>query len=348
MVEFLATLAHELKSPIAPLSNALELLRLRPNDAALQENVRGIMERQVQHLAGLVDGLLDVTRFLRGSIALDKTRADLIEVLQNAIEVSRPQLALRGQRVELSGADQSISLEVDKARLSQAIAQLIAAVGQDAEDGGEIGLSVEIRDASAILLVRNRRAEVPRELWDAPSEPGSDRVERRGVGMMLAKSIVELHDGRMEVRQDGSQETFVVVLPLETKELVATAPENSGALVKRRVLVIDDTRAAAYLLGQLLEALGQDVEICHDAPAGLEAARREKPDIIISDITMPRMDGYEFARRVREDDSLRNVGLIALTGHGNDAGHSSTEGSGFDHYLVKPVDIATLRELLSR
>jgi two-component system CheB/CheR fusion protein len=346
-LEFLATLAHDLKSPLAPLANAVELLRLRPSDAALQEEIRGIMERQVQQLSRLVDGLLDATRLSRGSLELIRKSASLAEIVERAVETSRPQLALRHQRLTVTGSGRASAAAVDAGRVSQAIAHLIAAVSRNSDDGDEIVLSVEMQQNAAILGIRNQQGGASGNPSATELERGAVQTESRGIGWMLAKRVVELHGGRIEVRSEGRQNVFRVFLPWSTEVPVADTTASAAAgIVRRRVLVIDDTHAAAFLLGQLLETLGQDVEICHDALAGLEAARRQRPDIIFSDITMPRMDGYQFARRLREEKSLENVTLVALTGRADEVDRLQAAESGFDHYLVKPVHIAALEELL--
>lgn len=364
--EFLATLAHELRNPLAPLSNSLQILALSknldPNIAAIRE----IMERQVSHMVRLVDDLLEVSRITRGSIELRLEPVALSTVLSTAIEISRPVIDKLQHQLQVTLPPASLVLDADSCRLAQIFANLINNAAKYTPEGGMITVSTRLEGAFVVVSVRDTGYGIPSDMLHQIFEMFAqvDRTRRRsqgglGIGLTLAKRLVEMHGGEIEAHSAGLGQgsEFVVRLPVTTKSISSSAicevaDSPIGAAVQqppigtRKILIVDDTPAAAYMLGRLLENIGQQVQTADCAEAALEQVRRERPDLIISDIEMPEIDGHELARRLRREPGLERMPLVALTGHGEERDRIQTKASGFDHHLVKPVSLAALEELL--
>ncbi|MES2792680.1 MAG: PAS domain S-box protein [Planctomycetota bacterium] len=362
--EFLATLAHELRNPLAPLSNSLQILALSKDLSPTVVGVREIMERQVGHMVRLVDDLLEVSRITRGNIELRREPIPLTAVLTNAIEISRPIVDRSFHQLNISVPPEPVILDADACRLAQVFANLINNAAKYTPEGGKIWVNARVEGPHIAVSVRDSGMGIPPDMLHRVFDMFAqiDRTRRHaqgglGIGLTLAKRLVEMHQGQIEARSAGvgHGSEFTVRLPISTKAEVPpveeispilSAPSSENSLWSRRVLIVDDTRAAAYVLGKLLQTMGQQVETVDCAQLALEHVRRQPPHLIISDITMPDIDGYELARMLRREPGLEQIPLVALTGHGEDRDRQRTRDAGFDHHLVKPVSLTALRDLL--
>jgi PAS domain S-box-containing protein len=359
--EFLAMLAHELRNPLAPISNSLHLLRLADDLSPTAVRVREIMEQQVQQLIHLVDDLLEVSRITRGKIELRRELIDLASVVRGAVETSRPLIESAGHQLAISLPPEPLMLNADRVRLTQVLANLLNNAAKYTDPGGQIWLTVRRAGNEVMISVHDTgiglTPEVLPRVFDlfAQVDCTVDRSHSGlGIGLTLARSLVQLHGGRIEARSEGPTHgsEFVIHLPLEAVE----QPGISGPLPKptprielasHKILVVDDAQAAAFILSRLLERLGQQVRTVHDANAALDEALKDRPDVVISDIAMPEVDGYELARRIRRQPELRGLVLVALTGYGQESDRRQSAEAGFDHHLVKPVSLQVLQDLLA-
>jgi signal transduction histidine kinase/CheY-like chemotaxis protein len=359
--EFLATLAHELRNPLAPIRNSLHLLRLSGELSPSLEPVRDIMERQVDQMVRLVDDLLDVSRIASGKIELRTEAVELATIVSGAVETVRPLIDAAGHQLAISLPAEPIILEADPLRLSQVIGNLLNNAAKYTKEGGQIWLSARREAGEAVISIRDTGLGIPAEMLPHVFDMFTqvDRTLTRaqgglGIGLTLTKSFVEMHGGRIAAHSAGPDQgsEFVVRLPLLRDVQRRSAPETPGGanrapLSRRRILIVDDTRAAGYVLGQLLEMLGQKVSLVSNAAAALESVRSDRPDLVISDIAMPIVDGYELARLLREEPGMEDLLLVALTGYGQDSDRQRAEEAGFDFHLVKPVSVETLHDLLA-
>jgi signal transduction histidine kinase/integral membrane sensor domain MASE1 len=360
--QFLALLGHELRNPLAPLRNALEILRDRLQGDLQAAATHRMMERQLAHLVRLVDDLLDVARITRGMIELRRARVDLGALAAQAAEASRPLLDDRGCHLQLSLPAQPLPVDADAMRLEQVIANLLSNAGKYSEPGQRIWLAVAREGEEGVLTVADEGIGIPDEMrervFDLFVQAGrvSGRVpEGLGMGLTLVRSLVEQHGGRVSVASSGhgSGSTFTVRLPLapaaeSAAARPAAAPAPPRAPGGRRVLVVDDNVDGAESLGLLLSLDGHEVRLAHDGPSALDTARQYQPDVVLLDIGLPdAMDGYEVARRLRSELGLRSALLLALTGFGQEEDRRRSREAGFDDHLVKPVEPARLKRLLS-
>jgi PAS domain S-box-containing protein len=357
--EFLATLAHELRTPLAPIHNALEILRLSGREGALARNVYEMMGRQVNHMIRLVDDLMEVSRITRGKIDLQKQRVDLAVVVGNAVETARPLIDAAGHLLTVDLGGDPLELDADPMRLAQVFGNLLNNAAKYTPNGGQITLRAEQRGADVVVSIRDNGAGIRADVLARVFEPfvqGERSYTRSkgglGIGLTLARSIVVLHGGTIEARSAGLGQgsEFVVRLPLPLPNAERPAADSSRPRTRiagQRILVVDDNIDAAESLGALLRCLGAEVVTVHDGPAALEAIRTAKPSAAVLDIGMPGMDGYEVARRARAGPQGEEIKLIALTGWGNDEDRRRSREAGIDHHLVKPVDLHALEELLA-
>lgn len=360
--EFLATLAHELRNPLAPIRNSLQVLKMPGVDAGTAGRSRDMMERQVHHLVRLVDDLLDVSRVMRGKIELRRERVDLATVVGRAVETAQPLVDGQGHRLSVSLPPEPLSLDADPVRLAQVVGNLLTNAAKYTEPGGRIEVNAGRAGDTAVLRVRDTgigiaTAMLPRifELFVQADHAATKAQGGLGIGLTLVRNLVEMHGGTVEARSDGlgRGSEFVIRLPLADAKSRPVAPAaaagaNGGPGVRgRRVLVVDDNRDAADSLAALLRLQGHAARIAYDGPAGLAAAAEFAPDVVLLDLGMPGMDGYEVARRIRAAPGLRGVALAALTGWGQPEDRRRTAAAGFDHHLVKPVEPAALEKLLA-
>ena len=360
--EFLAMLAHELRNPLAPIRNSLAILQFNGKVDPELQWTWDVVERQLRQLTRLVDDLLDVSRITRGKVQLQKETVDIADIMNRAAEEARPFIDARGLELTVTLPSPPLRLEADSMRLTQVLNNLLNNAAKYTEAGGQIALMAERQDDHAVLRVRDTGVGIAADFLPHVFELFSqqDRSLARshgglGVGLTLVRNLVEMHDGRVEAFSGGPGRgsEFVVRLPLPAQAVLPSRPgppasEPPGAESGRRILIVDDSVDAAETLAVLLRRFGHEVSIAHEGPGGLEAARREAPEVALLDIGLPGMDGLEVARRIRLDSRLAHVFLIALTGYGRNEDHRRSEAAGFDAHLVKPVDLERLLNLLTR
>lgn len=359
--EFLATLAHELRNPLAPISNAIQVMRMSDHlDDGMPELLE-VMERQTSHLIRLVDDLLDVSRISRGKIELRPEKIALSRILQTAVEIARPRIDEARHCLKVGALSKEIVLYADPVRLSQVIANLLMNSSKYMENGGVIDLNVRPQGGHVVISVRDNGLGIPPEMLRRVFEMFVQIEKNRphahgglGIGLALSKKLVEMHDGQIIAFSDGPGKgsLFEVTLPILDFgiESVRTTGENHSAksLPTRKLLVVDDMRVARVTLERLLITMGQEVRSVESGQLAFESAMLDPPDFLISDIGMPDMDGYELARKVRAEPKLQNVVLVALTGYGQSSDQQLAKQAGFDWHLTKPAKFDDLRDLLVR
>ena len=356
--EFLATLGHELRNPLAPILNSVEILKLSGAfDDARTAQACAVMERQVHHLNRLVDDLLEVSRITRGIIEVKKEPLDLAAIVRAAIETSRPILeGLRHELVVDLDAEEII-VGGDPVRLTQVFANLLNNAAKYTNHGGRITVTTRREGAEAVVSVQDNGIGIAPHLLSHVFDMFMqvDRSTRRaqgglGIGLTLVRSLVAMHGGSVEAKSEGPGRgsEFIVRLPVLVAEMAATRRSRPAEpLPARRIMIVDDSRDGGESLSVLLRVLGAEVCLVHSGKDALDALDPFRPDVILLDIGMPGMDGYEVARRIRANPDHRRVSLIALTGWGQDEDRQRSAAAGFDHHLVKPADIEQLRQLLT-
>jgi signal transduction histidine kinase/DNA-binding response OmpR family regulator len=358
--EFLSMLAHELRNPLAPICNAVHVLRLRGLDQPELRWARDVIDRQVKHMTRLVDDLLDLSRITRGKIRLKLEPIEISAIVAQAVEASRPVIEARRHHIELKVPSEPLWVNGDSARLAQVLTNLLNNAAKYTEEGGKIWLSIQRDEGMVVLRVRDNGIGIPRDMIAAvfdlftQVDRALDRSEGGlGIGLTLVRRLVEMHGGTVAAQSDGlgHGSEFIVRLPEHALQsapaLPASAPTSiSAPPPQRRVLLVDDNVDSADSLGMLLRLNGYEVHVVHDGPAALEAARNLTPDFVVLDIGLPGMDGFEVARRLRVMPQTQEVLLIAVTGYGQTEDRARSFQAGFDHHLVKPVEFSTLHELL--
>lgn len=356
--EFLAMLSHELRNPLAPISNAVQLLRLQSNEDQLQLQARTIIERQVGQLKHLIDDLLEVSRITTGRVQLHRERVAIHGIVDRAVETARPLIEQRGHELTVSVPPQPIWLYADAARLEQVVVNLLNNAAKYTEESGHIWLTVQQEGDEAVLRVRDSGVGIAPELLPrifdlfTQAERSLARSEGGlGIGLALVQRLVELHQGRVEAHSSlGRGSEFVVRLPVvlspapQPPPVTKTAKPTGPSL---RVLVVDDNVDSAESLAQLLRISGHDVRTAHDGHAALQAALDFRPNVVLLDIGLPKMDGYDVAKQMRQEPILNNVVLVAMTGYGQESDRQRSLEAGFDHHLVKPADFGKLHEILA-
>lgn len=357
--EFLATLAHELRNPLAPVRNAIHILRARMPATPELQWARDVIDRQVTQMTRLIDDLMDVARISRGTIELRRERASLDEIIHTAVETSRPGIDAAGHDLVVRMPSEPIYLDADVVRLAQVFANLLNNAAKYTGSGGHISVSVAHEAEIVTVTVQDSGIGIPADMLARVFEPFTqlDRSLDRskgglGIGLALAKRLVEMHGGSIEAHSPGSGEgsRFVVRLPVSTEQSTAQREDftpPSPARGGKRVLVADDNYDSATSLGILLNDAGYDVRTAGDGSQALETAAHFLPDIILLDIGMPRLNGYEVARHIRSQPWGRATFLVALTGWGGAEHRRQTAEAGFDHHLTKPVDPGGLTRLLA-
>lgn len=356
--EFLATLAHELRNPLAPIRSGLQVLRMSGGDAQASARVHDIMERQLTHLVALVDDLLDVARITHGQIELKCVDIDLADVLTGAVETSRPLIDAEQHRLTLDLADQPLPLVADPTRLRQVVSNVLNNAAKYTPRGGNIVLTARRDGDSAVITVADDgigiAPAVIGDVFGMFNQVGRDRHRARGglgIGLSLVRSLVELHGGKVSAASPGAGQgsVFTVRLPLNTEPRVdpqahRAPPTQVGAL---RVLVVDDNHDAATTLAELLGLVGHTVRVANSGSQALVQAADFGPQVVFLDIGMPGMNGYQTARALRAEPSDGML-LVALTGWGGDDDRARTREAGFDHHLTKPVDLDAVMRLLGQ
>ena len=362
--EFLAMLAHELRNPLTAISNAGYVLDRkgagdRAGDPRTSE-LLAMIGRQIRHLSRLVDDLLDVSRFSRGRIELRQEPVELRRAVEGAVETARPFIEQRRHELSVSLPEEPLWIEADVTRIEQVLANLLHNAAKFTEPGGRIGLAAECQESEVVLRVRDSGSGISPDLLPHVFDlfVQEDRSLARsqgglGIGLTLVRALVERHGGSVEAASEGPGHgsEFTVRLPLLDMPsgldsgLPVPTPETAGKTA--RVLLVEDNLDAAEALSELLRMWGHEVQVAHDGLSALMTARESHPDVVLLDIGLPGMDGYEVARELRAIPGLARARLIALTGYGQDADRHRSQLAGVDHHLVKPVDLEQLRTLLT-
>jgi PAS domain S-box-containing protein len=361
--EFLAMLSHELRSPLAPLVNALGVLRLLGGENAAQKEARGVMERQVRHLSRLVNDLLEVSRITTGRVRLQLEEVAFADIVEQATETIRPTLDLRRQELSLLLPNEAVWLSADPIRLEQVVGNLLGNAVKFTGEGGRIEITLVQEGDQAVLRVKDTgigiSAEMLPRIFDLFTQAHSslDRAEAGlGIGLALVKSLVEMHGGTVEGHSAGAHlgTEFIVRLPTHAPATVV-APNiarvddhraKAGNLVSR-ILVVDDNVDSANMSALLLREFEYEVRTAHTGESALELALEFRPNVVLLDIGLPEMDGFEVARRFRLDPHLKDIRLVAVTGYGQDSDRQQSKDAGFDDHLVKPVEPDFLLKVLA-
>jgi signal transduction histidine kinase/ActR/RegA family two-component response regulator len=362
--EFLATLAHELRNPLAPLSNAVQLWSLLENNAAEMAGLRLMMKRQLDQMTRLIDDLLDVSRINRGKISLRTTQVDLSTVVSEAIDSLKSLTELGGHRLSLTSPSERLSVQGDAIRLSQVFGNVLHNAIKFTPAGGLIAVNVERVGHDAVVTIRDTGCGIPEpmlarifEMFQQVDQSLGRAHGGLGIGLTLVKRLVELHGGMIQAHSDGPGQgsEFAITLPAlnaagdrsDNPQTAGESPSRSK-LPRQRILVVDDVQESAETLALLLRAIGQDVSTVHDGRSALAWAVEHKPDLIFLDIAMPGMDGYEVARRIRGTAGLEELVLVALTGYGQEDDRRRASEAGFNYHLTKPTSVEALSDVLSK
>jgi signal transduction histidine kinase len=356
--EFLALLAHELRNPLAPVVNAVNIMHLKePGDPDLQW-CREVIERQAGQLTRLVDDLLDVSRITLGKIKLRPERVDLAKVIAGALELSRPLMEAHRHQLVTLLPDTPVVLQGDLARLTQVVANLLTNAAKYQNDGGRIDLVVEQQGQEAVIAVRDRGIGIPPQMLTEVFElfsQGERTLDRAqgglGIGLSLVKTVVEMHGGSVSAHSEGVDRgsEFLIRLPCLLEPAIArpvAEPPARRAIPPRRILIVDDSRDAAESLAMLLSLSGHQVLVSHHGEEALSLAAAERPEVVLLDIGLPGIDGYEVCRRLRQG-GLDGALIIAMTGYGQERDRQRSKDAGFDTHTVKPVELDHLMELLA-
>jgi PAS domain S-box-containing protein len=359
--QFLAMLSHELRNPLAPILNAVQLLQLQKGQNSVQQKALAIIERQVGQLTHLVGDLMEVSRAITGRIQLCQEQVAVSDIVQHAVETTRPLIDQRRHELTVSLPPEPIWLHADASRLEQVVTNLLTNAAKYTNEGGRIWLSVQQEGDKAVLRVRDTGLGIaPAFLPHAfdlftQAQQSSDRSQGGlGIGLTLAKRLVEMHGGTIGVSSTlGQGSEFVVSLvvcppggvALKTQPPPTEIAKPPGSAL--RVLVVDDNLDAGNVLKMLVEEAGHLVRMAHTGPTALAAALDYRPDVMLLDIGLPELDGFEVAKRIRQQPLLHDIVLVAVTGYRPAADRQRMQEAGFDHYLVKPADFEKVREILA-
>ena len=358
--EFLATLAHELRNPLAPICAAAELLKSAKTLAPELRAATTILERQARHMTHLVNDLLDISRITSGRIRLQPEPLELTELLKAVIESYRQSAeTTRRQQITLSASGEPVHVVGDRIRLTQVLSNILHNAVKYTPPGGRIEVVLRAEEREAVVGVRDNGIGIPQEMLDHIFEPFAqlDRSYERpdgglGIGLTLAKRLVELHEGRIEARSEGHGKGTEILIHLpasaaEPNGRTSTAHQEADLATSCRVLIADDNHDAALSLSMLLRSMGHDTRVVHDGIEALEEAERFRPQVVLLDIGMPRLNGYETARRIAGRPWAAATQIVAVTGWGQETDRQQAKAAGFHRHLVKPVDLGALRTVLT-
>lgn len=357
--EFLATLAHELRNPLAPISNATSILKFAPGNPAVIAQATGTIDRQLVHLVRLVDDLLDMSRISRGRLELRRERIELASVIQQAVETSRSLVDAARHTLNVTLPPQPIYLHGDPVRLTQVVSNLLNNACKFTGQHSEINLVVQQRDKWVTMNVKDNGIGIPPEMLEPifdmflQVDQSLERTQSGlGIGLTLAKRLIELHGGDIKASSEGlgKGSEFIVRLPMTIDQ---TAPSPKAEQAKEasagvRILIVDDNRDSAQTLAQVLQLSGNQTFMAHDGEEAVEVAQQQRPEVILLDIGLPKVNGFEACRRIRANAWADNILIIALTGWGQEEYRRKSAEAGFDRHLVKPVDLEKLMKLLAR
>jgi len=358
--EFLAMLAHELRNPLAPMSNAVRALRLGGHEGESLRSASDMLERQVRQMSRLVDDLLDMSRITRGRIELRKEPLELAPVVSHAVEAARALYRSMDHDLTVTMPDAPMQLSADPARLAQVIGNLLNNASKFTDKGGHVWLMVEKDGHEAVIRVRDNGIGIAQEhipgLWEMFAQVDTSLERSRGglgIGLTLVKTLVEMHGGTVEAQSDGLTRgsEFTVRLPILSDAALpashTSVSEPPLPTMRRRVLIVDDSEDGAESLAMLLQLGGHETHIAHDGVEAIEAAEKLRPDVVLLDIGLPRLNGYEVCHRLRKEPWAKDLVLVALTGWGQEEDRHRSREAGFDAHLVKPVDHDALLRLLA-
>lgn len=356
--EFLATLAHELRNPLAPIRNGLHIMRLSGDNMAAVEQVRAMMERQLSQMVRLVDDLLDVSRINGGKLDLRKEPVDIAVVVNNAVETSRPLIEAGDHELTIDIPPTPVVVDADVTRLGQVFANLLNNSAKYSDPGSKIQLTAETLDAEVVVSVKDTGVGIPAtmlpKIFDIFTQVDRSLEKSQGglgIGLTLVKRLVEMHGGSVAAQSEGPGKgsTFTVRLPVlvaKSQPIRPSEEEEGAPKTCLRILVVDDNIDAAESLGIMLTLMGNEVRTAADGLVAVETARDYLPDVILLDIGLPKLNGYDACRRIREQGESKEMMIVALTGWGQEEDRRRSVEAGFDHHLVKPVDYNDLMKLL--
>jgi signal transduction histidine kinase/ActR/RegA family two-component response regulator len=356
--EFLAILAHELRNPLAPIRNAVEILRRAGSDPVALASVRELMERQVAQMARLIDDLLDLSRISHNRLQLRRDTVALRDVVESAIETSRPLMDERRHELTVELPDTPVWLHADLTRLAQVLVNLLNNSAKYTEPGGRIRLSARCEQSEVLISVEDNGIGIPADMlprvFDMFTQADRTLDHSRGglgIGLTLVRRLVEMHAGKIEVRSvRGQGTTFIIRLPVLSAPARVQPPRavepHAPGTSRQRVLIVDDNEDSALSLATLLDLSGNETRVAHDGLQAIGAADSTRPDVVLLDIGLPRRSGYEVARHIRAQPWGKSALLIAITGWGQDDDRRRSEEAGFDAHLVKPIDPVALERLL--
>ena len=356
--EFLATLAHELRNPLAPMSNMLEALKRADGDREILNRAHDTIQRQLDQMVRLVDDLLDLSRITHDRLELRRSDLELSSILQQAVEVARPLVDEAGHSLNVDLPDEPIYLHADRARLAQVFGNLLNNSSKYTRPNGVISLSARKIGEEVLVTVKDNGAGIPQdklrtifEMFMQVDQSAEKSQTGLGIGLTLVKRLTEMHGGSVEAKSDGEGKgsEFIVRLPILSQPATAIEPPaiTTGAVTERRILIVDDNKDSAETLAMLLEITGNKTYIAHDGIEAFEVIEKHRPEVVLLDIGLPKMDGHEVCRRLRAQPWGKDIVVIALTGWGQEDDRRKSAEAGFNGHLVKPVDYDKLLALLS-
>lgn len=359
--EFLATLAHELRGPLNPLCALQELLKRGTGNGKLLQQVRDTMERQLGQMVRLVDDLLDVSRIAQGKMQLRRERIELSSIVNHAVEICRPQAEQARHEVSVRLPPTPVYLNADRARLTQVVSNLLSNACKYTDPGGRISLTAELDGAEAVIKVSDNGIGIPTDKLAGVFElfsqvqPATEKARGGlGIGLNVVKRLLEMHGGSVGVASAGPGRgcEFTVRLPASTEAPKPGRPEptdtGTKAFAARRILVVDDNVDSAQSLAMLLNFSGNETATAYDGLAAVEAVKSFRPDVVLLDISLPKLDGHEAARRIRSQDGGKEIVLVALTGWAQEEDRRRSKEAGFDEHMLKPVDYGELTKFLAK
>lgn len=358
--EFLALLAHELRNPLAPLRNGLQILKLARDDRAAVEEARAMMERQVGQMVRLIDELLELSRIANGKIELQRERLDIATAITDAIESSRPLIESSGHHLTVVLPPQPTYVNADRTRLAQVFTNLLNNSARYTLRGGQIRLRAEQQGNQVIVSLKDNGIGIPphrlSRIFDMFSATDASRENAQsglGIGLSLVRAVVDMHGGKVEAHSAGcgAGSEFIVRLPAAPSPIKPSDMEEDendiGSSACYRILVVDDNADSALSLTLMLKMMGHDTQMVHDGLSAIHAAESYRPDVILLDIGLPELSGYEVCRRIREQPWGKRMVIIAQTGWGQDEDRRKSKEMGFSFHLVKPIDPIVLGKLLA-
>jgi signal transduction histidine kinase/CheY-like chemotaxis protein len=359
--EFLAILAHELRNPLAPIRNAMQIMQIAEGDVATVSAARVIVERQLKHLTRLIDDLLDLSRITQGKIELRRESADLTSLIKMALEIARPQLEGKQHPLQISLASEGLYLKADPNRVAQVFANLLHNASKYSAAGAPIRIEGRAEGEEVVVRIIDQGIGIPADmterifdLFAQVDRPGNGSYDGLGIGLTLVKRLVELHNGSVVAQSDGPRlgSCFTVRLPrvrgLDRADAREPAARVRGSESGLRILVADDNRDAAQTLALMLRLEGHEVRAVHDGAEALVAGETFHPQLVLLDIGMPGLNGYETARQIRKRPWGEHTHLVALTGWGQEADRSKALEAGFEQHLVKPAEPEALQTVIDR